>query len=243
MTEERLRDRLEAVRERIAAAAARAGRDAGDVEILPITKGHPAHYVRHVAEAGLAAVGENRLGEAEEKRTLLGGDMGLRWHMVGRLQGRKAGRAARLFDVVESVDRPGLAERLSRGAREAGVELEVLVQVNTSGEEAKAGFAPETAVEGVRAVCALSGLRVAGLMTMAPLTDREDVLRRTFREARRLFDACAGSVEGFGARVLSMGMTNDFEVAVEEGSTRVRLGTALFGDRPSGSSTAFQEST
>lgn len=231
VTGERLQERLAEVRERIAGAAARAGRAGEEVEILPVTKGHPARYVRMLAESGFGRVGENRVAEAEEKRRLLGGDAGLRWHMVGRLQRRKAPRAVGLFDVLESVGTIRLAERLSRDAEAAGREPEVLVQVNTSGEDAKAGFSPAETVSAVARICDLSPLRVTGLMTMAPHTGDEDRLRHTFGEARRLFEACAREVRTFEPRVLSMGMSNDFEVAVEEGSTRVRLGTVLLGER------------
>lgn len=220
------------VKGRIAEAAARTGRDPTAVEILPITKGHPAHYVRYVAEAGFGSVGENRVGETEEKRVLLDTDLGLRWHMVGRLQRNKAARAVRLFQVVESVDSPRLAHRLDREVDRAGAPaLEVLVQVNTSGEESKTGLSPEETPGALAEICRLPRLRVVGLMTMAPLTEDEALLRRTFGGARELLERCE-STESFEPRVLSMGMSNDFEVAVEEGSTRVRLGTALFGKRP-----------
>lgn len=237
--EEGLAARLRAVRSRIARAAGRVGRDPSTVEVLPITKGHPAYVIREAAEAGVTAIGENRVGEAEEKRTLLGGGMGLRWHMVGRLQRNKARRAVGLFDVVESVDSLRLARRIDAEAEAVGREtVEVLLQVNASGEEAKGGFrirdeeGRRDALAAITAACALPRLRVEGLMTMAPFTSDEDVLRRTFATTRDLFARCGEEVEGFRARVLSMGMTNDFELAVEEGSTRVRLGTVLFGERP-----------
>lgn len=228
-----MEERLATVRRRIEEAAGRAGRHPAEVEVVPITKGHPAYYVRHVAEAGLPSVGENRVGEAEEKRELLAGDLGLRWHMVGQLPAKQAARAVRLFQAVESVDSVELAGRLSREAERADVsDLEVLVQVNTSGEATKAGFRPEQTPSAVAEIADLPALRVAGLMTMAPLTDDADVLRRTFRGARELAERCADAAPGFEARVLSMGMSNDFEIAVEEGATRVRLGTALLGERP-----------
>lgn len=237
--EEDLVARLRAVRRRIGRAAGRAGRDPSTVEILPVTKGHPAYRIRDVAEAGLPAVAENRVAEAEEKRTLLGGGMGLRWHMVGRLQPERARWAVALFDVIESVDSLGLARRLDSEAASADrARVEVLLQVNASGEGAKTGLgirgaeAGRSALAAVRAACALPRLRVTGLMTMAPFTTDEAVLRDTFGRTRDFFVRCGEDVEGFGARVLSMGMTNDFELAVEEGSTRLRLGTALFGERP-----------
>lgn len=228
-----LAGRLEEVRERIAASARRSGRDPGEVEILPVTKGHPASLLRKVAEAGLERIGENRVREAEEKRTLLGGDGGLRWHMVGHLQRNKAALAVALFDAIESVDSLRLARKLDREAEKAGRErLPILVQVNVSGEASKFGFAPEEAPGRIAEICRLPRLRVEGLMTMAPLTDDEAVLRRTFATTRELARRCAAEVDGFEAATVSMGMSNDYEIAVEEGSTRVRLGTALFGKRP-----------
>lgn len=231
MNGETLQSRLQSVRARIEKAARRAGRSPDSVEILAVTKGHPAGILRDVVDRGLPMIGENRVGEAEEKRARLG-DLGLRWHMVGHLQRNKASRAIEIFDAIESVDSLRLARKLERELEKVDRSLEVLVQVNTSGEEAKGGLEAEEAVEGVRRICGHSRLRVRGLMTMAPLTDEEPVLRRTFRDARRLFERCGEEVEAFEPRVLSMGMSNDFEIAVEEGSTRLRLGTSLLGERP-----------
>ena len=231
-----LGERLERVRSDVRQAAERSGRDPDAVEILPVTKGHPASVVHDVAETDLGRVAENRVGEAEEKLEELG-RLGLEWHMVGHLQRNKAGRAVQVFDVIESVDSRRLARRLDREARKAGREhLEVLCQVNTSGEESKGGFPvaedEEGALAGVAEVCEQERLRVRGLMTMAPLTDDESVLRETFRVCRRFGRRCGQEIVGFEDDVLSMGMSNDFEIAVEEGSTRLRLGTALLGERP-----------
>lgn len=232
MTRERLEARLAEVEERIARAAERGGRERAAVELLPVTKGHPVAAIEAVRAAGFVRIGENRVGEAESKQTELGGRAGLAWHMIGRLQRNKARRALAAFDEIESVDSLRLARTLDRIVEEEGHDPRVvLVQVNTSGEEAKAGFEGGDAVEGVRRVCALPGLRVAGLMTMAPYTDDEAVLRSTFRKVRELSRRCTDAVAGYEGRVLSMGMSNDFEIAIEEGSTRVRLGTVLLGAR------------
>lgn len=232
VTEERLQERLDHVKRRIAEAAGRAGRHPRDVEILPVTKGHAVELVPRVREIGLDRIAENRVGEAERKRRALGADLGLRWHMVGHLQRNKARRAVGLFDVVESVDSSRLARRLDRLVAELEAEpLEVLVQVNASGEESKSGFTPDETPAAVARIGRMAGLRVAGLMTMAPLTSDTAVLRATFRAVRETLERCAED-GGLDGRVLSMGMSNDFEVAVEEGSTRVRLGTVLFGERP-----------
>jgi pyridoxal phosphate enzyme (YggS family) len=235
--EDELDRRLDRVRERIEAAADRSGRAVDDVELLPVTKGHPPAVVRLVAEHGFGMVGENRVGQAEEKLAELG-RLGVRWHMVGHLQRNKAGRAVRVFDELESLDSLRLARKLQRELEDADRdELPALLQVNASGEESKGGFdatdpgSPDLA-DRVRTVCSHDRLRVRGLMTMAPLTDDETVLRTTFRRTREAFERLGERVEAFEAHTLSMGMSNDFEIAVEEGSTRLRLGTALLGERP-----------
>jgi pyridoxal phosphate enzyme (YggS family) len=223
--------RLARVRESIGRAAERTGRRADRIEILPITKGHPGSLLRAVAAAGFTAIGENRVAEAATKLAELG-RLGLRWHMVGHLQRNKVAGAIETFDVIESVDSLRLARRLSTVAARAEVSgLDVLVQVNTSGEAAKGGFSGDSAVDEIGRVCELAPLRVHGLMTMAPFTDDEAVLRRTFRETRRLQERCTKEIAAFTGTVLSMGMSNDFEIAVEEGATRLRLGTVLFGER------------
>lgn len=232
----RLAERLPRVRERIDAAARRSGRAPGSVRIVAVAKGHPAEAVQAVLNAGIADVGENRVEELEAKEPAFRGG-GVRWHMIGHVQSRKAGRAARLANIVHSVDSVRLAEKLSRAAKASGRRLPVLLQVNASGEAAKGGFPavaePEAAVDALAPVAALPGLRVQGLMTMAPFTRDEAVLRTTFRRARTLLAAAADrGVPGFEAQELSMGMSNDYELAVEEGSTIVRLGTALLGERP-----------
>lgn len=188
--------------------------------------------VRAVAGLGLGRIGENRVHEADAKQSSLGGRLGVAWHMIGHLQGNKARRALAVFDVIESVDGVKLARRLSRIVDEDGREpAEILVQVNASGEGVKAGLSPAEAVPAVDEICRLPGLRVTGLMTMAPYTDDEAVIRGTFRTLRELSARCRDEVPRFEGAVLSMGMSNDFEIAVEEGSTRVRLGTVLLGER------------
>ena len=224
--------RLAAVRERIAEAAQRAGRSPGEVEIVAVTKGHPAPVLRQVAESGLPIIGENRVDEAERKQSELG-RLGARWHMIGHLQRNKAKKAVRLFDAVESVDSVRLARKLASEAEKAGrEELEILLEVNVSGEPTKGGFADEEVLQAAREIVEMERLRVLGLMTMAPFTSDEVLLRRVFRRTRELFERCGRDVPGFEVRHLSMGMSNDFEIAIEEGSTRLRLGTVLVGPRP-----------
>lgn len=235
MTPEELQERISRVEERIGRARERSG--GGAVEVLPVTKGHPAAVVAMVVEAGFERVGENRVGEAGRKVEELG-RLGVRWHMVGHLQRNKAARAVRLFDELESLDSLRLARKLQSELEAAERErLDALIQVNASGEESKGGFdatdpTSEELMDRVAEACSHPRLRVRGMMTMAPLTEDEEVLRRAFRRTRRAFEEAGERVEGFQARTLSMGMTNDYEIAVEEGSTRVRLGTALLGERP-----------
>lgn len=232
VTKDQVEARLARVTERIEAAARRAGRRASDVEILPVTKGHAARGIEIVKALGVRRIGENRVPEAEAKRSELGPTPGVAWHLIGRLQRNKARRAVRLFDVVESVDSVRLAGTLSRiVAEEQCAPVEVLVQVNTSGEGAKAGLSPDVALDAVAEICELPGLRVDGLMTMAPFTADEAVVRPAFRGAARMLERCRAEIPDFEGRELSMGMSNDYEIAIEEGSTRVRLGTVLLGER------------
>jgi pyridoxal phosphate enzyme (YggS family) len=232
VNEKQIRDRVLEIREAIARAAERSGRSGSDVFVLPITKGHPTSVLEAVARAGCEAVGENRVDEAERKLAEVG-RLGVRWHMIGHLQRNKAGRAIRGFDVIESVDSVRLARRLHLEAEKAErVDVPILVQVNAGGEEQKSGLEPAQLVDAVGEMLDLGRLRVLGLMTMAPFTEEERVLRRTFSTARECLVRCRAELQGFDGRELSMGMSNDFEIAVEEGSTEVRLGTVLLGDRP-----------
>jgi PLP dependent protein len=228
MTKSTLRDRYEAVRARVEAAQRRAGR-AGQVTVVAVTKTLPAEVIRTALDAGIRDIGENRVQELEEKVGELGRDAA-RWHLVGHLQRNKARRAITLFDLLHSLDSVRLARQLSDEATRAGTEVRALVQVNTSGEESKFGLVEGEAGEAIAEMAEMRGLVVAGVMTMAPFTADEQTLRRTFAGARRIAEAASRT---FGRRTmeLSMGMSNDFEVAVEEGSTMVRLGTVLFGER------------
>ncbi|MDE2980724.1 MAG: YggS family pyridoxal phosphate-dependent enzyme [Gemmatimonadota bacterium] len=225
-----IRARLPRVLDRIAAAAERSGRDPAEVRIVAVTKGHAACAVEAVAEAGLRDIGENRVDELERKRAVLN-DLAVNWHMIGHVQRRKAGPAARLAGLVHSVDSLRLAEKLSRLGEAEGRRVTVLVQLNVSGEATKGGFPEAEGLDAVATVAALGGLRVLGLMTMAPFVADEAVLRSTFRKTRAVMEAAAGT-PGVEGRELSMGMSNDYEIAVEEGSTMVRLGTTLLGERP-----------
>jgi hypothetical protein len=247
MYEKRLRESLPDVEERIARVVERSGRQSA-VTLVAITKGHPLPALEAALACGLTDLGENRVVELEWKRSELtdpgegpaGGpeqqrgeqtNRRVRWHLVGHLQRNKVRKALELFDLLHSVDSLRLAQEVAKEGDRAGRRVEVLVQVNASGEEAKGGLDVESAQATIVKIVEMPTLHVRGLMTMAPFTDDEAELRRTFRRTRELFDACAQQVDGFDATHLSMGMTNDYEIAVEEGSTMVRLGTALFGER------------
>jgi pyridoxal phosphate enzyme (YggS family) len=216
-------------RARIAAAAERAGRDPGAVRLIAVSKTVAAERVAEAVAAGVTDLGENRVQEAVAKAPLL--PAGLRWHMVGHLQTNKAARAASTFAVVHSVDSVRLAELLA-ARRPAGLGvLEVLLEVELTGLPGHTGFAPEAVGEAVAAIGGLDGLRLRGLMTMAPPVGDPELARPAFGRLRRLRDEIE---QGAGAALpeLSMGMSDDYEVAVEEGATVVRLGRAIFGERP-----------
>jgi len=231
MYEERLRDSLPQVEARIAAALARSGR-AATVQIVAVTKGHPVTAITAAVRAGLRAIGENRVQELEEKRAEYPPvEPQPEWHLIGHLQRNKVRKALRLFDRIHSVDSVRLARELSAEAERAGVRVRALVQVNVSGEASKGGFDASRATSEIAEIAALPGLDVDGLMTMAPLTDDEAVLRETFGGARMLLERCVADGVPLAGRELSMGMSSDYERAVEEGSTLVRLGTVLFGER------------
>ncbi len=228
--EARLAETLPRLLEQIADAAERSGRSAGSVRLVAISKGHPVEAIRAARTLGLTDFGENRVDELLEKVEVLGRE-GLDWHMVGRLQRRQVGPLLPAVDCIHSVHSVRLAERIDRLADDDGPPVPVLVQVNTSGEEAKGGLEAEEAVEGVLQVAALGRLRVDGLMTMAPFVDDEEVLRAAFAGLREVLEAVRRHDPSVGTE-LSMGMSNDLRLAVEEGSTMVRIGTALFGPRP-----------
>ncbi|MBT8396782.1 MAG: YggS family pyridoxal phosphate-dependent enzyme [Gemmatimonadetes bacterium] len=223
-------ENLPRVREAIEIAASKVGRDPRDVTLVAITKAHPVEVLEAALSAGLRDLGENRLEELEWKVGRLGKESAT-WHMVGHVQSRKARQAAELADLVHSVDTLKLARRISGFALERGKPVPVLVQANLASEESKSGFAREALLESIHEILELGGLEVRGLMTMAPFVEDEGILRSVFSDLRRIHED-AGKLPGYRGRELSMGMTNDFELAVEEGSTMVRIGTALFGERP-----------
>jgi pyridoxal phosphate enzyme (YggS family) len=220
------------VEERVRRALERAGRS-DDVRLVAVTKSHPVDAVRAAIAVGLKDCGENRVMELAEKVDEVGRHA-TRWHLIGHLQRNKAARALELFDLIHSIDSLRLATVLSNDARKAGLTVRGLVQVNASGEETKGGIdvmddTMSAGVAAVQQIAELPNIEVQGLMTMAPFVADEAVLRATFARTRRLLESCQRA--GLAGRELSMGMTNDFEIAIEEGSTMIRLGTILFGER------------
>jgi PLP dependent protein len=215
------------VRARIRAAAERGGRRADDVLLVAVTKTVDAARVRDAAALGLRTFGENRVQEAREKIPAVSG---VSWHLIGSLQRNKAKEAVRLFDVLESVDSEALAEEVSRRAVEQERAVDVLIQVNVAREPQKHGASPEEAAAVVRRTAALPGLRLRGLMTIAPAVSDPDEVRPVFRALRELRENLQ-RVLGAALPELSMGMSEDFEVAIEEGATMVRIGRAIFADR------------
>jgi PLP dependent protein len=225
-------DRIAAVRERIARAAARAGRKGEDVTLVAVSKTQGAEVVREAFRSGLRVFGENRVQEAEAKAATLAdlGEAGLAWHLVGHLQVNKAKKAASLFDLIHSVDSAELGRKLAGLAAEAGRPLGALVQVDLAGEETKFGVPEAELLAVLDGLRALPGLRVLGLMLIPPFFEEPERTRPFFRRLRALRDeALARGLLAAGS--LSMGMSHDFEVAIEEGATLVRVGTAIFGER------------
>jgi pyridoxal phosphate enzyme (YggS family) len=216
-----IRDNVADVRARIAAACARAGRDASEVTLIAVTKVFPADFVEEAIAAGIADIGENRVQEARDKKPLVHGSA--RWHLIGHLQSNKAKDAVRLFDVIQTVDSVELAQKIARAAEAAGKRQEILLQVNIGNEEQKSGAATAEVPALARALRGIDGIDLRGLMAIPPLGTAEET-RRYFRELRALRDEA-------GVEQLSMGMSEDFEAAIEEGATIVRVGRAIFGSR------------
>ena len=226
-----LRARLDGVRERIARAAGRAGRDPAAIRLVAVSKTFPADYVRAAAEAGHLHFGENKVQEALGKMRATS-DLALAWHLVGHLQSNKARKAAAHFDVIHSVDDSALIAKLEEAATAASRRLELLVQVDLTGEPTKRGVLPEHLAAVLAATQGSSAVRLTGLMLLPPAVADPEASRPHFAALRRLRDdLVAHGQDASTLAQLSMGMSYDFEVAIEEGATMVRLGTAIFGPR------------
>jgi pyridoxal phosphate enzyme (YggS family) len=215
-----LRDRLDAVEERIEAACRRSGRERREITLVAVTKVFPAAVIREAYEAGLRQFGENYVQEFAQKAPALAGLDDTVYHLIGHLQSNKTKPASELFQVIQTVDTPKLARRLN----DTGKRMQVMIEVKLSAEESKAGAAPEDVPAVIEAIRGCSNLELLGLMTMPPWSDGAEPSRVYFRALREL-------AARHGVPKLSMGMSHDFEVAIEEGATHIRVGTALFGSR------------
>ena len=227
-------ENIAAVRERIAEAARRAGRRPEEIALLAVSKTHPPERIREAHAAGLRLFGENRVQEFAGKAGALGDLAGAEWHMIGHLQTNKASKAAELFGAVDSVDSVKLAEKLDAAARSLNKKLRVLIEINVGGEAAKSGVAPDAREleELLLAAPRFEALQFRGVMTVPPFTDDPEGARPYFCKLRELHASVAArKLPAIRMDVLSMGMSHDFEVAIEEGSTCVRVGTAIFGER------------
>ena len=218
-----IRDNLDRVRERVAKAAERAGRRASDVLLIGVSKTVEVARIRQAIEAGVAALGENRVQEAKEKVAEIGRPVP--WHLIGHLQTNKVRDAIETFDVIHSLDRLDLAKELDKRARARGRTVDALVEVNLAGEASKGGVSPDGLAELLDAVAGMAAVKVRGLMAIPPEAKEPEDSRVWFRALGKLG-------ERHGGGELSMGMSGDFEVAIEEGATMVRVGTAIFGPRP-----------
>jgi len=234
MTTNSVRENLLRIQERIATAAAQAGRKVDEITLIGVSKTHPASAIREAFEAGVRHFGENRVQEWEGKRAGTEG-LAATWHLIGHLQSNKAVRAAKLFHSIDSVDDLALAQRLDRARVEAGIpgKLRVLIEVRVAPEETKSGAGIQDLPRLSEEVAGLGRLELAGLMCIPPFLEQAEKVRPYFRRLRELRDDL-GKTLGLALPVLSMGMSHDFEAAIEEGATEVRVGTALFGTRTGG---------
>jgi len=241
MSDTTIAQRVEGIRAQIAAACARSDRNPQSVTLIAVSKTHPAQRVIEAAHAGITHFGENRVEEAAKIALANAAVPGLTWHMIGHVQSRKAEDITATYDWVHSVDSLKIAERYARFAAARGKLLPVLLEINISGEASKEGYAAhrwqdDAAVraalwDAVRGIVALPNLQVRGLMTVAPIADDSEQVRPTFHALRDLRDALAIEFPGAAWDTLSMGMTDDYAVAIEEGATMIRIGRAIFGER------------
>jgi len=232
-----LAENLDSIQQRIRAACDRAGRDAASVTLLGVTKGQPPEAVTDAGRLGLAFFGENKIQEAKAKIPLCAGR--LRWHFIGHLQTNKCRDAVELFEMIESVDSLHVAQEISKRAEQASKTMPILLEVNLAGESSKFGYSPEKLLAELSQINALPRLEIHGFMTVPPYTTNAENVRPVFRRMRELKERAE---QALGAPLphLSMGMSGDFEVAIEEGATIVRVGTALFGPRKSVKNTAAE---
>lgn len=224
-----LQEKLELVRNRIKAASLRSGRDPGEIKLVAVTKNITVEIIKEALTLGLTCLGENKVQEFLIKEPQLG--PGIEWHFIGHLQTNKVKKIIGKVSLIHSLDRWPLAMALSRAACEAGIVAGALIQVNVAGEKTKYGLSPTEVEEFAREAGALPGLELRGLMTIAPECEDPEEIRYVFRQTRELSRALKENIRGLKMDILSMGMSGDYEVALEEGANVLRLGTALFGRR------------
>ncbi len=224
-----LKENLARVQKRVSAATRRAGRNPADVKLVAVTKTIPVDKIKEALDLGVFNLGENKAQEFLRKQPVL--PQNIEWHFIGHLQTNKVKKIIDKVSLIHSLDNWRLAEVISQAACEAGITARALIQVNVSGEVSKYGFSPGEAGDFAHAAAGLPGLELCGLMTIAPACDDPGEVRYVFRQTAELLQKLNENIQGIGMDILSMGMTGDFEVALEEGANLIRLGTALFGAR------------
>jgi pyridoxal phosphate enzyme (YggS family) len=225
-----IQQNLSCIQEKIAAAAANSGRQLEDIHLVAVTKTIPAERIRQAIASGIKHIGENRVQEATSKAKLI--SEGVTWHLVGHLQRNKVKQAIQIFDLIHSLDSLRLAEMIEKRAQELDRTVNCLVQVNVAGEDTKYGLAPEQVIPLLKQISSLSHLNICGLMTVAPYVDNPEEVRPVFRHLREMAEETERlKLPRVSMNELSMGMSGDFEVAIEEGATMIRVGSAIFGDR------------
>ncbi len=225
---ENIRDNIKMVNERIAEAAIRVNKHSEDIRLVAVSKTVPSEDIKEAAELGISDFGESRLQEAEPKINELGAIAN--WHMIGHLQSNKAKRAVALFDLIQSLDSLKLAKEINHYSESFGKKTKCLLEINSSGESSKFGIEPQKAFEIAEKIGDLHNIELCGLMTIGPLSSDIDSILRAFGQTKKLFDSIQNRING-QFRILSMGMSSDFETAILEGSNMVRVGTAIFGHR------------
>jgi len=225
---EYIKENLELIIEKIAGAARRAGRSPEDITLVAVSKTHPAEAIEAAVKFGVTDIGESRIQEAEPKLETLGNIA--RWHMIGHLQTNKVKKAVAAFDIIQSVDSLKLATEIDRRAGQIGKKIKCLIEINSAGEAAKSGISLNNAMDLIQNTKDLENIQLKGIMTIGPLTDDGQLIRDAFRKTRKLFEQ-GRSLIGDQFDILSIGMSDDFEIAIEEGSNMVRIGTAIFGQR------------
>jgi pyridoxal phosphate enzyme (YggS family) len=223
-----IEENLKQVKDRIAAAAMQAGREPDEITLVAVSKTFPAEAISAAVEYGVTDIGESRIQDAEPKISALGNIA--KWHMIGHIQTNKVKKAIKMFDLLQSVDSMKLAEEINRRAGQMDKVVECLVEINSSGEESKYGISPDDTFEFLERLKGLPNVIPVGLMTIGPFIDDQQIIRHAFRMTKELFFEIKKMV-GDEFSILSMGMSDDFEIAIEEGSNMVRVGTAIFGPR------------